>query len=298
MPFVKVVKNKAYFKRFQVKFRRRREGKTDYYQRRKLVIQDKNKYNSPKYRFIVRITNKDIITQIAYATIEGDRILTSAYARELPRYGIKVGLTNYAAAYATGLLCARRLLNKLGLDEAYQGVEEADGEMYAVEENDDGPRPFRCFLDIGVARTTTGGKVFGVMKGAVDGGLDIPHSETGKRLVGYEADTKAVDVEMLNGHIHGEHVADYMNELEEEDPDAYKTRFSRYIEAGIDGDALEDMYTEAHAAIRADPVHKPTDKKPVTAERFGRRKKMSYSQRKDRVKQIKAHFMKSLEAEN
>jgi ribosomal protein L18 len=44
MPFVKVQKNKAYFSRFQVKFRRRREGKTDYRQRKRLVCQDKNKY--------------------------------------------------------------------------------------------------------------------------------------------------------------------------------------------------------------------------------------------------------------
>ena len=61
--FIKVVKNKAYFKRFQVKFRRRREGKTDYYARRRLVVQSKNKYNTPKYRMIVRFTNKDICCQ-------------------------------------------------------------------------------------------------------------------------------------------------------------------------------------------------------------------------------------------
>jgi len=54
MPFVKVIKNKAYFKRFQVKFRRRREGKTDYYARKRLIIQDKNKYNAHKYRLVVR----------------------------------------------------------------------------------------------------------------------------------------------------------------------------------------------------------------------------------------------------
>jgi large subunit ribosomal protein L5e len=70
MGFVKVVKNKAYFKRFQVKYRRRREGKTDYQARRRLTIQDKNKYNTPKYRFVVRFTNKDVITQIIYATIK------------------------------------------------------------------------------------------------------------------------------------------------------------------------------------------------------------------------------------
>ena len=35
----------------QVKFRRRREGKTDYFARKRLVVQDKNKYNTPKYRY-------------------------------------------------------------------------------------------------------------------------------------------------------------------------------------------------------------------------------------------------------
>lgn len=63
-PFVKVVKNRAYFKRYQVKFKRRREGKTDYYARKRLVIQDKNKYNTPKNRIIVRFTNTDIIAQV------------------------------------------------------------------------------------------------------------------------------------------------------------------------------------------------------------------------------------------
>ena len=62
--FIKLVKNKAYFKRYQVKFKRRREGKTDYYARKRLVVQDKNKYNTPKYRLIVRFTNKDIICQV------------------------------------------------------------------------------------------------------------------------------------------------------------------------------------------------------------------------------------------
>jgi len=109
MPFQKVLKNKAYFKRFQTKYRRRREGKTDYYQRLRLVIQDKNKYNSPKYRLVVRFTNRDCICQIVYSRIDGDHVMAAAYSHELPRYGIKLGLTNYAAAYATGLLVTRRL---------------------------------------------------------------------------------------------------------------------------------------------------------------------------------------------
>lgn len=104
-----MVKSKAYFKRYQVKFRRRREGKTDYYARKRLVVQDKNKYNTPKYRMIVRCSNKDITCQIAYARLEGDRVVAAAYSHELPNYGVKVGLTNYAAAYCTGLLLARRV---------------------------------------------------------------------------------------------------------------------------------------------------------------------------------------------
>lgn len=293
MAFSKVVKNKAYFKRFQVKFRRRREGKTDYYQRRKLVIQDKNKYNSPKYRFVVRITNRQVITQVAYATIEGDRILTAAYSSELPRYGIKVGLTNYAACYATGLLCARRLLTKLNLADAYKGKEETDGTQYKVEENEEGARPFRCFLDIGLGYTTQGNRMFAVMKGGIDGGLDIPHCEEGKRLVGYEKDG-GLDSEVLQNWIFGRHVADYMADIEEEDPDFYNEKFSKYIEAGINSENMEEMYTTAHEMIREKPEHVATKKNPITPQKaWGRRKKISYSQRKDRIRQIKEHVLKN-----
>merc|ERR1711963_1313230 len=156
MVFVKVLKNKAYFKRFQVKKRRRREGKTDYKARRKMCIQDKSKYNAPKYRMVVRFTNADIVTQIVYAKIVGDVVMTAAYAHELPRYGISVGLTNYAAAYATGLLLARRHLKKIGLAERYEGLAEATGEYYRVQTVRDGARPFMAILDVGLVRTTTG----------------------------------------------------------------------------------------------------------------------------------------------
>ncbi len=113
--------------------------------------------------------------QIAYAKIEGDVIVSAAYAHELPRYGIKVGLTNYAAAYCTGLLLARRTLQKFGLDTLYSGNDEINGEEYQVESLDGERGAFRCYLDVGLARTTTGARVFGALKGAADGGLDIPH---------------------------------------------------------------------------------------------------------------------------
>lgn len=285
--FVKVVKNKAYFKRFQVKYRRRREGKTDYYARKRLVSQDKNKYNSPKYRLVVRFTNRDIVAQIAYSKLEGDHILAAAYAHELPRYGVKVGLTNYAAGYCTGLLLARRLLTKLNLADSYTGVEEINGEEYHVEADGD-KRPFRAYLDTGLHRTTTGAKVFGVMKGAVDGGLAIPHSS--RRFPGYDVEGKSLDAELHRNYIFGGHVTEYMESLIEEDAEAYGKLFSGYIKAGIKPEGLEDMYAAAHAAIRADPS--PAPKKEAKPHKRYNRKKMSLAQRKDRVRQKRAAFIK------
>jgi len=294
MPFVKVVKNKAYFKRYQVKFRRRREGKTDYYARKRLVIQAKNKYNTPKYRLIVRSSNTDICCQIAYARLEGDHIVGAAYSHELPKYGVNVGLTNYAAAYATGLLLARRILQKFNLDKIYEGATEIDGDFYSVEDSEDGPGAFRCCLDVGLARTSTGAKVFAAMKGAADGGLDIPHSV--KRFPGYDNEEKQLDAEVHRKHIFGVHVADYMRSLQEEDEDAFKRQFSRYIKHGVTADSVEEMYKKAHAAIRADPTHKPAAKKDVQKKRWNA-KKLTLAERKARVQAQKDEFLAQIEAQ-
>jgi len=280
MVFVKVVKNKAYFKRFQVKYKRRREGKTDYYARKRLVAQDKNKYNSPRYRLVVRFTNKDVITQINYDKMTGDLVLAAAYSHELPRYGAPSGLTNYAAAYATGLLLARRVLTKLGLADKYKGNTEITGADYNVEELQDGPHPFRALLDVGLRRTTTGSKVFAALKGAADGGIDIPHSD--RRFVGYDEEAKTLNAEVLRKHIFGGHVADYMKKLQEEDPTKYEAHFSGYIKAGIKPDGVEAAWTKAHKAIRADPSFKKSDRviKPTV-----KKTPLSLAQRKDRIKQ-------------
>lgn len=68
-----------------------------------------------------------------------------------------------------------QLLNKFGLDKVYEGQVEVTGEEFNVESVDGQPGAFTCFLDAGLTRTTTGNKVFGALKGAVDGGLSIPH---------------------------------------------------------------------------------------------------------------------------
>merc|ERR1711974_516010 len=170
-----------------------------------------------------RISNKDITCQIAYAHLKGDQVVCAAYASELPKYGVKVGLTNYAAAYCTGLLLARRLLTKYKLNELYPGQLEVDGDDFLVE--DEGERAaFHACLDVGLARTSTGAKVFGAMKGAVDGGVNIPHS--GKRFPGYDkedGDDGKLHADVHRQHIFGQHVADYMTHLMEEDEEATRS---------------------------------------------------------------------------
>ena len=71
--------------------------------------------------------------------------------------------------------CVSQVLKKFNLDSIYVGTEEVDGDEFHVEDVDGEGRAFRCYLDIGLAKTTTGAKIFGCMKGAADGGLDIPH---------------------------------------------------------------------------------------------------------------------------
>ncbi|KAL5703313.1 60S ribosomal protein L5-B [Ranunculus cassubicifolius] len=278
MVYVKPQKSRAYFKRYQVKFRRRRCGKTDYRARIRLINQDKNKYATPKYRFVVRFTNKDIIAQIVSATIAGDMIMSAAYAHELPRYGLNVGLTNYAAAYCTGLLLARRVLKSLEMDEEYEGNVEATGEDFSIEPTDT-RRPFRALLDVGLIRTTTGNRVFGALKGALDGGLDIPHSD--KRFAGFKKEEKQLDAEVHRKYVYGGHVAQYMKTLIEDEPEKYQTHFSDYIKKGIDADGIEEMYKKVHAAIRADPSIKKSDKEaPKTHKRYNL-KKLTYDERKN-----------------
>ncbi|OEH79184.1 ribosomal protein [Cyclospora cayetanensis] len=275
MAFVKAIKNKAYFKRFQVKYRRRRAGKTDYAARRWLTLQDKNKYNAPKYRFVVRITNTRVLCQVMYACMRGDQLVCSADSMELPRYGIKKGLS-----------------------DEFPGVEKPTGEEYHVEEESEERRPFKCVLDVGIVSTTVGNRVFGAMKGACDGGLHIPHNN--KRFPGFlkgsEGSEDSYNPEVHRARIYGSHVADYMRVLEDEDPEKYQSQFSAYIRNKIDANCLEKMYEDAFQKIRANPDPVKKEAREVKRVRQGAMIKTTKSQyvrnvkidnktRKDRVMQ-------------
>merc|ERR1712000_318578 len=116
----------------------------------------------------------------------------------------------------------------------------------------------------------TGSKLFAALKGAVDGGLSIPPS----RFVGFSKEDKKLDVGLLRSHIFGGHVAEYMRQ------------FGAYIKAGVKADDLEALYAKLHANIRKNPEFQSNRKyvKPAV-KKFSKRSPMSYSQRRDRVRQ-------------
>ena len=186
----------------------------------------------------------------------------------------------------------------LQLADAYKGNDEVNGEYFMIEESEDeeAARPFRAYLDIGLARTSTGAKIFGCLKGAVDGGLAVPHDD--RRFPGYDTESKELDAEVHAKYIFSGHVGDYMEELEEDDPTEFQRKFSQYLKHGITSENLKEMYEKGHAAIRADPSRKAAAQAGKSFKDHkvkGRKARLSRQQRQDKVKQKLASFNRQFE---
>ncbi|XP_059076843.1 large ribosomal subunit protein uL18y-like [Cryptomeria japonica] len=87
-----------------------------------LINYHKNKYNTPKYRFVVRFSDKDIVSQIIYATLAGAVTLATAYSH-------KLSWSILCVTYHVGPSLARQVLKQLEMDDEYVGSEEATGEI-------------------------------------------------------------------------------------------------------------------------------------------------------------------------
>jgi len=132
------------------------------------------------------------------------------------------------------------------------------------------------------------------MKGACDGGIEIPHSVS--RFAGYNKEEKALKPDVLRKHIFAGHTADYMKSMRDENAVKYQRHFAAYIEAKIKPEELEKKWTEVHKAIRANPAAKKSEKpKPKEQKRF-RRAKMTLSEKKNRIKQKIAYHERKAKA--
>jgi len=124
--------------------RRRRESRTDYKLRTNLL-----KSGIP--RIVVRRTNKYFIIQAVESVAAQDKVIATVTSKDLLKSGWdekKAGsLKSIPAGYLTGLLMAKKL---------------GEGKF---------------IMDLGMARTLKGGRVFSVIKGLIEGGLDIPAND-------------------------------------------------------------------------------------------------------------------------
>ncbi len=133
-------------KRQRRRYKRRSTGQTDYHRRLKLL-----RGGTP--RAVVRITNTQVICQLVSYQSEGDQVISAADGKSLrSKYAwpSKASTKSVPAAYCTGYALAKQV-QKSGHDEAV--------------------------LDIGLAASTPGNRVFAALKGMVDGGLWVPPSE-------------------------------------------------------------------------------------------------------------------------
>lgn len=186
---------------YRVKLRRRREGKTDYQARKALVI-------SGRPRLVTRTSIRNANAQIIIAKQKGDQVLASASSRELvKKYGWKAPTGNIPAAYLTGLL--------VGLKAKVAGV---DGSI----------------LDIGLITPTKGARIFAILSGVVDAGIEIPHSEE----------------KLAKDRLKGDHIARYAKELGT-GSEEYNLKFSTYNAGGIAPEKVAEHFSKVRAEIVA-----------------------------------------------
>lgn len=121
--------------------RRKRQKKTDYRKRLRILV-------SGKPRLVVRFTNKKVIGQVIVFLPQGDKVLSAVDSNGLKKLGWSYSTKNFPAVYLTGLLLGKEALKK--------------GNTEAV-------------FDIGEKTPLHKSRIYAFLKGAVDSGMEIAH---------------------------------------------------------------------------------------------------------------------------
>jgi len=161
-----------------MQFKRKLLGRTDYRKRLELV-------KSRLPRLVVRKSLKNLLAQIVEYHENGDKVIVSASTKELEKkFSLKTSKKNIPASYLLGLLIGKKSLSK--------GIK-------------------KVILDLGMYRSIKGSKLYAVLKGALDAGLEIPHEKTilpsqdrleGKHISAhYQKANKQLKVPDLGKHI-------------------------------------------------------------------------------------------------
>lgn len=136
----------AHGKNQRLRYKRRRNGETDYRRRMRML-------RGGMVRAVVRVSNTQTICQLVDYQSGGDDILVSIDGKTLvDKFGwpIDASRKSVPASYLTGFAMGKAAMSA-GHDEA--------------------------ILDIGLAAATSGNRVFAALKGMIDAGLEMPHGE-------------------------------------------------------------------------------------------------------------------------
>ena len=125
---------------FTVPFRRKRQGRTYYKKRLKILMSD-------KYRFVVRRSLRNFEASVIKYEPKGDKIILTVNSKVLGKYGWKADSGNLPSAYLIGFIAGKKSIDK--------GVKEA-------------------ILDIGFNNSIKGSRLYAAVAGALDAGLNIP----------------------------------------------------------------------------------------------------------------------------
>ena len=186
-------------KTHRIKFRRKREGKTDYRKRLKLLLG-----GTP--RLVVRKSLNNIYAQIIEYGEEGDKAVLAASSSMLGKYGWKINKGNIPAAYLTGLLMGKKAKSK--------GINE-------------------LVLDSGLSPSVKGSRVYALLKGVVDAGLNVPHLK---------------DILPGEERITGGHITKYAEALKKGKGD-YEKKFSSYIKNKVSPEEIKKLVEETKKKI-------------------------------------------------
>lgn len=121
-------------------FRRKREGKTHYKKRLKMLLSD-------KFRLVVRKSLNSTRASIVKYDSKGDKVLFTIDSKNLSKIGWKGNTGNLPSAYLAGMMLGKKAI-KGGINEA--------------------------ILDIGMNDSTKGSRLYAALAGAIDAGLKIP----------------------------------------------------------------------------------------------------------------------------
>ena len=186
-------------KRISIPFRRKLEGSTDYKKRMRILV-------SQDDRLVVRKGSRAITAQIVKYGKQGDRVMVTANSKMLRKYGWKYAGDNMPAAYLVGLLVGRKAKSaKLS----------------------------HAILDMGRQKKVRGSRLFGVLKGALDSGLDVPHADT---------------ILPSEDRINGRHIESYANAIKKDNA-LYTRQFSSYIKSNADPSQISRSFEDIKKKI-------------------------------------------------